>query len=140
MQHMQHCGTQLPRHAYDYMDARVATTVRPNRVATWTGEFTPVMSVKPTPPWKEAKRRADISQSYGSGTPTMNSSRTIKNTVDIGIGRKGQTESFATPEGYVNLPIGGQETSLFMPSVSAVEEALTAPDTRRLSYPVRFYR
>ena len=137
---MQHSGTQLPKHAYDYMTARVAVSVRPNRVATWAGEFTPVMSVKPIPPWKEEKRRSDIAQSYGSKTPTRNSSRTIKNTTDIGVGRKGQTEAIMTPEGYVNLPTGRRESSLFMPSVSAVEEALTAPNTRRLSYPVRFYR
>ena len=135
---MQNCGTPLPRQAYDHMNERVRTAVRPMRVAPWQSMFTAVESQKPTPPWREEQRRKDITQSYGHGTPTVPSSRTYKNS-SIGVGKRGSFQAIATEEGFVNVPVEFQDVK-YSPSVSTLESIAFADDTRLQPRPDRFFR
>lgn len=114
---MPFAGTQLRKDDYLSFDKRVRNSVRPPQTPQWFGYFSPDCA---RPLWPEPDRRPDMPQSYGSGTPYMNSAKTYKRS-GIGVGRAGIYETVHTQEGCLKLPVEEEREQLYMPSSATLD-------------------
>ena len=78
-----------------------------------------------------------MKQSYGSGTPTLNSAKT--NVWGVGKGKASIVDTIKTPEGSVNLP-RTKDAFAYTPSVNTLEQITHCTDTRLQYTPIRYYR